>query len=189
TPPCSRWRQTTWPRLWQTSPSRPRPTQPWSWPGPRRSPSLRSCGGPWPQVGVRGRGWRTRRLAPSGRLWAPAASPPTEPPRASARRGSRSGSGAPCGDPAPPRRLPPSIRSTRSPMKAIRLHAHGGPESLRFEDAPTPRPGLGEVLVRVGAAAVTPTELLWVPTWATRAAAGNLDFVRGLGADEVIDYR
>jgi len=53
-------------------------------------------------------------------------------------------------------------------MKAIRLHARGGPESLRFEDAPTPRPGAGEVLVRVRAAAVTPTELLWVTTWATR---------------------
>jgi NADPH:quinone reductase-like Zn-dependent oxidoreductase len=53
-------------------------------------------------------------------------------------------------------------------MKAIRLHARGGPELLRFEDAPTPRPGAGEVLVRVRAAAVTPTELQWVPTWATR---------------------
>src|SRR5205809_6152893 len=53
-------------------------------------------------------------------------------------------------------------------MKAIRLHARGGPESLRFEDAPLPRPGPGEVLVRVRAAALTPTELLWVPTWATR---------------------
>src|SRR3954466_8105940 len=54
-------------------------------------------------------------------------------------------------------------------MKAIRLHARGGPESLRFEDAPTPRPGAGEILVRVRAAAVTPTELLWAPTWTTRA--------------------
>jgi NADPH:quinone reductase-like Zn-dependent oxidoreductase len=53
-------------------------------------------------------------------------------------------------------------------MKAIRLHARGGPESLRFEDAPKPQPAAGEVLVRVRAAAVTPTELLWVPTWATR---------------------
>ena len=44
-------------------------------------------------------------------------------------------------------------------MKAIRLHARGL-DSLRFEDAPTPRPGAGEVLVRVRAAAVTPTELL-----------------------------
>lgn len=53
-------------------------------------------------------------------------------------------------------------------MKAIRLHSRGGPESIRLEDAPTPRPAAGEVLVRVRAAAVTPTELLWVPTWATR---------------------
>src|SRR4051794_19428164 len=53
-------------------------------------------------------------------------------------------------------------------MKAIRLHARGGPESLVFEDAPKPSPGEGEVLVRVYAAAVTPTELLWAPTWTTR---------------------
>jgi hypothetical protein len=75
-------------------------------------------------------------------------------------------------------------------MKAIRLHSRGGPESLRFEDAPTPRPGAGEVLVRVRAAAVTPTELLWVPTAAREVTAaprpcsrmpipaGDLPFVR-----------
>ncbi len=56
-------------------------------------------------------------------------------------------------------------------MKAIRLHARAGPESLRFEDAPEPRPGPGEVLVRVRAAGVTPTELLWVPTWTARDGA------------------
>src|SRR4051812_40833 len=56
-------------------------------------------------------------------------------------------------------------------MKAIRLYARGGPEAIRFEDAPVPRPGPGEVLVRVRAAAVTPTELLWAPTWATRDGA------------------
>ena len=54
-------------------------------------------------------------------------------------------------------------------MKAIRLRTRGGPESLAFKDAPTPCPGPGEVLVRVHAAAVTPSELLWVPTWTTRS--------------------
>ncbi len=34
-----------------------------------------------------------------------------------------------------------------SSMKAIRLRARGGPESLAFEDAPTPCPGPGEVLI------------------------------------------
>jgi len=53
-------------------------------------------------------------------------------------------------------------------MKAIRLHIRGGPEALVYEDAPQPHPQTGEVLVRVHAAAVTPTELLWVPTWKTR---------------------
>src|SRR5574341_662623 len=52
-------------------------------------------------------------------------------------------------------------------MKAIRLHARGGPEAFAYEEAPQPRPRKGEVLVRVHAAAVTPTELVWVPTWTT----------------------
>lgn len=54
-------------------------------------------------------------------------------------------------------------------MNAIRLHARDGPEALVYEQAPMPTAGQGEVLVRVHAAAVTPTELVWVPTWTTRA--------------------
>src|SRR5215471_7912843 len=56
-------------------------------------------------------------------------------------------------------------------MKAIRLHIRGGPEALVYEEAPQPHPQAGEVLVRVHAAAVTPTELLWGPTWKTRTRA------------------
>ncbi|MFE7854470.1 NADP-dependent oxidoreductase [Streptomyces sp. NPDC057403] len=43
-------------------------------------------------------------------------------------------------------------------MKAVRLHEHGGPEVLRYEDAPIPEPGPGEVLVRVHAAGVNPPD-------------------------------
>lgn len=39
-------------------------------------------------------------------------------------------------------------------MKAIRVHATGGPEVLRVEDIPTPTPQPGEVLIRVEAAGV-----------------------------------
>jgi NADPH:quinone reductase-like Zn-dependent oxidoreductase len=52
-------------------------------------------------------------------------------------------------------------------MKAIRLHTRGGPEAFVYEEAPQPHPEEGEVLVRVHAAAVTPTELAWGPTWTT----------------------
>src|SRR5947207_2814147 len=44
-------------------------------------------------------------------------------------------------------------------MKAIRIHAYGGPEQLRYEDAPTPKPRDGEVLVRVHATSVNPWDL------------------------------
>ncbi len=39
-------------------------------------------------------------------------------------------------------------------MKAIRFHELGGPEVLRYEDAPDPSPASGEVLVRVRAIGV-----------------------------------
>ena len=54
-------------------------------------------------------------------------------------------------------------------MNAIQLNSRGGPEALAYGPAAVPRPGAGEILVRVRAAAVTPTELVWVPTWTTRA--------------------
>jgi NADPH:quinone reductase-like Zn-dependent oxidoreductase len=43
-------------------------------------------------------------------------------------------------------------------MKAVRIHNYGSPEVLKFEDAPRPTPGPGEVLVRIHAAAVNPVD-------------------------------
>jgi NADPH:quinone reductase-like Zn-dependent oxidoreductase len=58
-------------------------------------------------------------------------------------------------------------------MKAIRLHKVSGPESLVYEDAPRPDPNDGQVLVRVHAAAVTPTEFAWFPTFHTSDGAAR----------------
>ena len=46
-------------------------------------------------------------------------------------------------------------------MHAIRLHQPGGPEQLRFEEIPTPRPGPGEVLVHLKAAALNHRDV-WI---------------------------
>lgn len=43
-------------------------------------------------------------------------------------------------------------------MKAIRLHAFGGPEVLQYEDAPVPTLQPGEVLVRVHAVGINPPD-------------------------------
>ena len=39
-------------------------------------------------------------------------------------------------------------------MRAIRVHAHGGPEVLELDEAPVPVPGSGQALVRIEAAGV-----------------------------------
>lgn len=44
-------------------------------------------------------------------------------------------------------------------MRAVRFHQHGGPDVLRYEDAPEPVPGPGEVLVRVRACALNHLDL------------------------------
>jgi NADPH:quinone reductase-like Zn-dependent oxidoreductase len=43
-------------------------------------------------------------------------------------------------------------------MKAVRIHEYGGPEVLRYEDAPRPVIGERDVLIRVYAAAVNPLD-------------------------------
>src|SRR5262245_52186743 len=45
-------------------------------------------------------------------------------------------------------------------MKAVRLHEYGGPEVLRYEDAPLPVVGPDDVLMQVHASSVNPVD--WV---------------------------
>lgn len=43
-------------------------------------------------------------------------------------------------------------------MKAIRMHAYGGADVLKYEDVPQPQPAADEVLIRVRAAGVNPVD-------------------------------
>src|SRR4051794_7509534 len=54
---------------------------------------------------------------------------------------------------------PNSERGTIN-MKAIVIHEYGGPEVLKFEEAPDPVIGAGEVLVRVTATSINPLDLV-----------------------------
>jgi zinc-binding alcohol dehydrogenase/oxidoreductase len=62
-------------------------------------------------------------------------------------------------------------------LKAIRIHEDGGPEVLRYEDAPDPSPRSGEVLIRLRAASLNRLDL-WV-----RKGLPSVPKPRILGAD------
>ena len=58
-------------------------------------------------------------------------------------------------------------------MHAVRAHRRGGPGVLRYEVAPCPAIGQGEVLVEVRCASVTRGELDWDATWTDEVAPGG----------------
>lgn len=64
-------------------------------------------------------------------------------------------------------------------MRALRAHKRGGPEHLIEEEVPVPTPGIGDALVRVGAASFTPTELEWPSTWVDRAGRDRRPVIPG----------
>lgn len=77
-------------------------------------------------------------------------------------------------------------------MTAVRVHEPGGPEALRVEQVPVPRPGPGEALVRIDAAGVNFIEvyqrsgLYKVPLPATLGGEGAGEVVEvGAGVEEV----
>ncbi|MGD1001308.1 MAG: NADP-dependent oxidoreductase [Candidatus Brocadiia bacterium] len=90
-------------------------------------------------------------------------------------------------------------------MKAVRVYAYGGPEVLKYEDAPRPKPGPGELLIRVHAAGVNPVDwkvregylkdvfkysMPYTPGWdvsgvVEAAGAGAVRFKKG---DEVFSF-
>jgi zinc-binding alcohol dehydrogenase/oxidoreductase len=62
-------------------------------------------------------------------------------------------------------------------VKAVRIHEDGGPEVLRYEDVPDPKPAAGEVLIELRAAALNRLDL-WV-----RKGLPSVPKPRILGAD------
>ena len=63
-----------------------------------------------------------------------------------------------------------SSNDAKATMRAVRIHAFGGPEELRYEDAPRPAPKAGEVLIRIHASAVNPAD------WKVRSGLFGKDF-------------
>ena len=70
-------------------------------------------------------------------------------------------------------------------MKAIHVHEFGAPEVLKLEEIPTPKPGAGQVLVRIHAAGVNPYDTyMRAGTYAVKPA---LPYTPGSDAAGVIE--
>jgi NADPH:quinone reductase-like Zn-dependent oxidoreductase len=72
-------------------------------------------------------------------------------------------------------------------MKAIRVHEYGGPEVLKYEEAPRPEPGPGEVLVRIRAAGVNPVDWKVREGHRREALAYRMPFVPGWDVSGVVE--
>lgn len=72
-------------------------------------------------------------------------------------------------------------------MKAIRLHARGGPEQLVYEDAPPPALQPGDALVRVYATGITRTELTWDETYRNADGSPRIPTIPGHEVSGVIE--
>ncbi|WP_127501979.1 NADP-dependent oxidoreductase [Actinoplanes solisilvae] len=71
---------------------------------------------------------------------------------------------------------------TENQMRALRLYRYGGPEELRYEHAPVPSPGPGEVLLRVAATSFNPGDTFVRAGGAHHVLPRTFPFVPGIDA-------
>src|SRR5436853_5077862 len=79
---------------------------------------------------------------------------------------------------------PVFAQSARSTMKAIVVHEYGGPEVLKYEDAPRPEPKEDEILIRTMAASVNPVD---ASIRSGHYRRGSLPFTPGLDLAGVVE--
>ncbi len=72
-------------------------------------------------------------------------------------------------------------------MKAVRMHEFGGPDVLKYEDAPRPVPMPGEVLIRVRAAGVNPLDWKIRQGYLEAMMPHTLPLILGVDAAGVIE--
>src|SRR6266404_9871423 len=77
-----------------------------------------------------------------------------------------------------------AAQAANAVMKAIVVHEFGGPEVLKYEDAPKPEPKDDEILVRVMAAAVNPVDSY---VRQGKFLKGNLPMIIGSDIAGVVD--
>lgn len=80
----------------------------------------------------------------------------------------------------------PSPQPTAT-MKAVRIHAYGGVDALKYEEAPRPEAKDDELLIRVMAAAVNPVDAAIRQGYLARVIGGTLPLIPGMDVAGVVE--
>jgi NADPH:quinone reductase-like Zn-dependent oxidoreductase len=79
-------------------------------------------------------------------------------------------------------------QSGKPKMKAIVIHQYGGPEVLKYEDAPRPEPKPDEILIRVMAGSVNPVDVAIRKGYLARIIGeGRLPLILGMDAAGIVE--
>jgi NADPH:quinone reductase-like Zn-dependent oxidoreductase len=79
-------------------------------------------------------------------------------------------------------------QSGKPKMKAIVVHEYGGPEVLKYEDAPRPEPKADEILIRVLAGSVNPVDVAIRKGYLARIIGeGRLPLILGMDAAGIVE--
>lgn len=72
-------------------------------------------------------------------------------------------------------------------MKAVVMHAYGGPEVLKLEEVPRPEPKDNEVLIRVMAASINPVDVGIRKGYMAEMVGNKLPLIPGMDAAGVVE--
>ncbi|MGH9446292.1 MAG: NADP-dependent oxidoreductase [Terriglobia bacterium] len=72
-------------------------------------------------------------------------------------------------------------------MNAIRIHEYGGPEVLKYEDAPLPTPAPGDVVIRVHATSVNPVDIAIRQGYFKERMKYTMPFIPGWDVSGVVE--
>lgn len=78
-------------------------------------------------------------------------------------------------------------RKDSNEMKAVRIHTRGGPENLVYEKSEIPSISDSEVLIKVMAASITPTEFTWNSSFTNREGENRLPSIPSYEVSGIVD--
>jgi len=80
-----------------------------------------------------------------------------------------------------------ATQSEKPMMKAVVIHAYGGPEVLKLEDVPRPEPKEDEILIRVVAVSVNPVDVAIRKGYLAELIGDKLPLIPGMDAAGVVE--